>query len=125
MSAIAILLVILFHMPSGAVPDFLLPVQPFGWMGVDLFFVLSGYLIGTQLFRHYARTGQLAIGRFYTARAFRILPGFLAVGLAAASRRGASIPAAARSLACAYLQSVASAVCRLPVRGRGDGPNAG
>lgn len=50
-----------------------------GWMGVDLFFVLSGYLIGHQLLAPLARGEALAWRDFYRRRAFRILPAFLAV----------------------------------------------
>jgi peptidoglycan/LPS O-acetylase OafA/YrhL len=51
----------------------------YGWMGVDLFFVLSGYLIGYQLLAPLARGEPLAWRDFYRRRAFRILPAFLVV----------------------------------------------
>jgi peptidoglycan/LPS O-acetylase OafA/YrhL len=47
-----------------------------GWMGVDLFFVLSGYLIANQLFAGMARGQALSLPRFYARRAFRTLPVF-------------------------------------------------
>lgn len=50
-----------------------------GWMGVDLFFVLSGYLIGYQLLKPLAEGAPLAWRTFYRRRAFRILPAFLVV----------------------------------------------
>ncbi|MCX7512533.1 acyltransferase family protein [Frateuria hangzhouensis] len=50
-----------------------------GWIGVDLFFVLSGYLIGFQLLAPLARGEALAWRAFYLRRAFRILPAFLVV----------------------------------------------
>ena len=43
----------------------------FGWVGVDLFFVLSGFLIGGLLFAEIKRTGTLDIPRFLTRRAFK------------------------------------------------------
>lgn len=46
--ALAILSVICFH-AGDRLPHAFDPVSRFGWMGVDLFFVLSGYLIGSQL----------------------------------------------------------------------------
>lgn len=51
----------------------------YGWMGVDLFFVLSGFLIGLQVLGPMAAGGQLSLGRFYLRRAFRILPAYWAV----------------------------------------------
>ena len=47
-----------------------------GWVGVDLFFVLSGYLIANQLFAGMARGQALALPRFYARRALRTLPVF-------------------------------------------------
>ena len=43
--ALAIAVVMVFHLQD-LLPDAFGPVGRFGWMGVDLFFVLSGYLIG-------------------------------------------------------------------------------
>jgi peptidoglycan/LPS O-acetylase OafA/YrhL len=50
-----------------------------GWMGVDLFFALSGFLIGAQLLQPLARGEPLHAGRFYLRRAFRILPAYAVV----------------------------------------------
>ena len=47
-----------------------------GWTGVDLFFVLSGYLIANQLFAGLARGDALSLPRFYARRALRTLPVF-------------------------------------------------
>ena len=47
-----------------------------GWVGVDLFFVLSGYLIANQLFAGMARGQALSLPRFYARRALRTLPVF-------------------------------------------------
>ena len=55
-------------------PKSVASVAQFGWMGVDLFFVLSGYLIGSQLLRSVGRAPGLSIGGFYRSRAYRILP---------------------------------------------------
>lgn len=51
----------------------------FGWSGVDLFFVLSGYLIGDRLLAEMDRTGSIRLSRFWLGRALRILPAYLAV----------------------------------------------
>lgn len=47
-----------------------------GWAGVDLFFVLSGFLVSGLLFREYARHGKVNILRFFVRRGFKIYPGF-------------------------------------------------
>jgi len=47
-----------------------------GWAGVDLFFVLSGYLIANQLFAGLARGRELSVPAFYARRALRTLPVF-------------------------------------------------
>lgn len=64
---VAILLVIGFHV---AIPG----LFRIGAVGVDLFFVLSGFLISGLLFRDYEDFGQIRIGRFWFRRAFKILP---------------------------------------------------
>ena len=66
---IAIMLVVLFHLD---VPVF----RTGGWIGVDLFFVLSGFLISGLLFREWTTTGTINIPRFYIRRGFKIYPPF-------------------------------------------------
>jgi peptidoglycan/LPS O-acetylase OafA/YrhL len=51
-----------------------LPFVYFGWTGVDLFFVLSGYLIGKQLWTEFAKTGTVNVPRFLMRRSLRIWP---------------------------------------------------
>jgi peptidoglycan/LPS O-acetylase OafA/YrhL len=79
MRAIAILWVMLWHMRLALQPGIWSEPAHYGWMGVDLFFVLSGYLIGSQLLRPYTRGGQPSIGGFYMRRVFRVLPAYLTV----------------------------------------------
>jgi peptidoglycan/LPS O-acetylase OafA/YrhL len=50
-----------------------------GWAGVDLFFVLSGYLISGLLFAEYQKTGSINVVRFWIRRGFKIYPGFYAL----------------------------------------------
>ena len=50
------------------------PIFSFGWTGVDLFFVLSGFLIGRQLWREFERSGTIDFKRFVLRRGLRIWP---------------------------------------------------
>ena len=50
-----------------------------GWVGVDLFFVLSGYLIANQIFAGLVRGEQLSLPAFYARRFLRTLPNFYVV----------------------------------------------
>jgi peptidoglycan/LPS O-acetylase OafA/YrhL len=76
--ALAIIVVVVYH---AALFGFKLPgrVDRFGWIGVDLFFVLSGYLIGGQLLAPLARHQRINLGRFFSRRAFRIMPAYFAI----------------------------------------------
>jgi len=82
--AIAMLMVLVSHTPSDIVNlGFFQPVVVFlerhGWTGVDLFFVLSGYLVSGLLFREYQQTGTIRSGRFLVRRGFKIYPSYYAV----------------------------------------------
>jgi peptidoglycan/LPS O-acetylase OafA/YrhL len=50
-----------------------------GTMGVDLFFVISGFLIGTILLREYAKTSKIDLRRFYARRFLRLIPVYVVV----------------------------------------------
>lgn len=63
--AIAVLMVVLFH--AG------LPT-PGGFVGVDVFFVISGFVITGMLMREFTREGRLRLGRFYLRRFIRLAP---------------------------------------------------
>jgi peptidoglycan/LPS O-acetylase OafA/YrhL len=78
--SIAIVWVMLFHsfLIGGLGPGFEW-LSRFGWAGVDIFFVLSGFLIGSQLLRTLQRGEPLSLRGFYWRRAWRILPAFAAV----------------------------------------------
>jgi peptidoglycan/LPS O-acetylase OafA/YrhL len=76
--ALAIVVVVIYH---AALFGFKLPgrVDRFGWIGVDLFFVLSGYLIGGQLLAPLARDRRIKLGRFFARRVLRIMPAYFVV----------------------------------------------
>ena len=83
--ALAIVWVMVYHLVSYGlqVGAILGPIADLGWMGVDLFFVLSGFLIGGQVFAACAapegpRWGALWSG-YLLRRALRVLPAYLAV----------------------------------------------
>ncbi|HEY0198749.1 MAG TPA: acyltransferase [Rhodanobacter sp.] len=78
--AIAIVWVMLFHSYIvGGLGAGFGALQEYGWVGVDIFFVLSGLLIGTQVLRPLQRGETLSFGAFYARRAWRILPVFAVV----------------------------------------------
>ena len=58
-----------------AVIAFHLGYLPGGWVGVDIFFVLSGYLITSLLLSEQARSGHVRLSAFWSRRARRLLPG--------------------------------------------------
>lgn len=68
---IAVVAVLLYH--------FWPHLFPGGFMGVDMFFVLSGYLITFLLVREYRKTGRISLKQFWLRRARRILPAALVV----------------------------------------------
>ena len=77
---VAVLLVVLFHANLVGVPG--------GFVGVDVFFVISGFLITGLLLRERERTGRIGFRAFYARRVRRLLPAgmvALAATLAAAS----------------------------------------
>ena len=82
---VAIALVMMLH--AGAILRDL-PIAAYlqwGWMGVDLFFVLSGYLITALLIREHDLRGHIDVRSFYVRRALRIWPIYflvVAAGLA-------------------------------------------
>src|SRR5882672_11373816 len=68
---VAILLVVLVHLD-------ILPAQ-FGFIGVDIFFVLSGFLITSILIAEWEQSKDISLKSFYWRRALRLLPALVAV----------------------------------------------
>jgi len=64
--AIAVLAVFAYHAGVGWMPG--------GFLGVDVFFVISGYLITSLLLAEHRRGGRIGLGRFWARRARRLLP---------------------------------------------------
>src|SRR5208283_5569670 len=74
--AVAVIGVVAYHLQMGWASG--------GYLGVDLFFVLSGFLITTLLLEDWARFGALRLPGFYGRRARRLLPAlFLMLSLVA------------------------------------------
>ncbi len=75
--ALAIVLVLAYHLFPGLAPG--------GFIGVDVFFVVSGYLITALLVAEHRARGRIALGSFWARRARRLLPALIVVvGLSSA-----------------------------------------
>src|SRR5688572_3649948 len=81
---VAVLLVVVYHLWPKALPG--------GFVGVDVFFVISGFLITGQIVREAERTGRLSLAGFWARRARRILPAALVVLAACALAVRATVP---------------------------------
>jgi len=64
--ALAIVGVLVYHLNASWLPG--------GFLGVDVFFVVSGFLITTLLVREHHRTGRIALSQFWVRRARRLVP---------------------------------------------------
>lgn len=76
--ALAIAFVFLYHyyVFNDDQPGWLSAVAEFGWTGVDLFFVLSGFLISSQLFEQLYQQQKISFPSFFIKRFLRIVPAF-------------------------------------------------
>ena len=70
--AFAVIAVILYHLD---IPG----LFSSGFLGVDIFFTVSGFLITAQLIRQFKKDGTIVIGSFYLKRARRLFPAVLAL----------------------------------------------
>ncbi|MGH3634277.1 MAG: acyltransferase family protein, partial [Mycobacterium sp.] len=82
--AVAVVAVVLFHADVPGVGG--------GFIGVDVFFVISGFLITRLLWREVSTAGTVRLGRFYGARARRLLPASAAVGVVTAIGSAVLLP---------------------------------
>src|SRR3954452_19184123 len=82
--AVAVVLVVLGHAGIGLVGG--------GFVGVDVFFVLSGFLITGLLVDEIAKTGTISLGNFYARRIRRLLPLATLVLAATAAATYALVP---------------------------------
>jgi peptidoglycan/LPS O-acetylase OafA/YrhL len=111
--AVAVVMVMLFH---ANVPFF-----GGGFLGVDVFFVLSGYLISTLLLGEMETTGRLDVKRFYLRRLMRLTPALLAMLIVYAAAAPLLWPdvhnhMAQVALAAAYLSDISVAFWNTPIQ---------
>jgi peptidoglycan/LPS O-acetylase OafA/YrhL len=98
--AVAVVAVVLYH--AG------IPGAAGGYIGVDVFFVISGFLITGLLWREVTATDSVRLGRFYGARAGRLLPAAATVGVVTAVAAAVVLPPLqARSV---FVDGIASAL---------------
>jgi peptidoglycan/LPS O-acetylase OafA/YrhL/lysophospholipase L1-like esterase len=69
-----------------------IPFLPGGFVGVDVFFVLSGFLITSLLYDELVVTGRIDLGGFWTRRARRLLPAALVMIVAVVAARALFVP---------------------------------
>jgi peptidoglycan/LPS O-acetylase OafA/YrhL len=98
--AVAVILVLVYHLWPTPVPG--------GFVGVDVFFVISGFLITSHLLREVARTGTLSVTHFWARRIRRLLPAAYVVLLASLAAAVLWVPRSAWEQA--YQEIAASAV---------------
>jgi peptidoglycan/LPS O-acetylase OafA/YrhL len=76
--AIAVLFILDVHITGTFLPSIRSTFLPGGFLGVDIFFVLSGFLITAILLREFERTRTIKMGRFYLGRVLRLVPALVA-----------------------------------------------
>jgi peptidoglycan/LPS O-acetylase OafA/YrhL len=81
---LAVLAVVAYHLSVGAGQDVMSGVLPGGFVGVDVFFVLSGFLITSLLLIDHHHTGRIVSGKFWIRRARRLVPALVVLLVIAA-----------------------------------------
>jgi len=109
--AVAVLAVVFYHAGAGVIRG--------GYVGVDVFFVISGFLITLHLFRELRNTGRISFSGFYGRRVIRLLPAstLVVVATLAAAWQWMS-PSAAKAVTSDALSAVVYGInVRLSVQG--------
>jgi peptidoglycan/LPS O-acetylase OafA/YrhL len=107
--ALAVILVFAHHVDQGFLPG--------GFVGVDVFFVISGYLITWLLLREHDQFGAIDLRRFYGRRALRLYPALIALVILAsigAAVRHVGSPAADGAAAATYVTDVYANIATHP-----------
>jgi peptidoglycan/LPS O-acetylase OafA/YrhL len=108
--AIAVLLVIVFHYEPAPTSGPLTVWARGGWIGVDLFFVLSGFLVSGLLFQDYQHSGRIRAGRFLLRRGMKIYPAFWVLILVSALTFGRLATPGAYLRELAFVQNYVPAI---------------
>lgn len=107
--ALAVILVFAHHVDQSALPG--------GFVGVDVFFVISGYLITWLLLVEHDRLGGIDLARFYGRRALRLYPALIVLVIlasTAAAIRGLGSPAADGAAAATYVTDIYANIATHP-----------
>ena len=107
--ALAVILVFAHHVDQGFLPG--------GFVGVDVFFVISGYLITWLLLQEHDRLGRIELPRFYARRALRLYPALIVLVILAsiaAVVRHVGSPAADGAAAATYVTDIYANIATHP-----------
>jgi len=103
-----------FFQTPGPLGKVLMLIPAAGWEAVDVFFVLSGFLVSGLLFKEAKEQGTVSIRRFLIRRGFKIYPAFwamLAFTIASSLLNGGSIPWLAYFSELLYFQNYGVSIC--------------
>jgi peptidoglycan/LPS O-acetylase OafA/YrhL len=104
----------LFQKTPGIIGRILLSISGLGWVAVDIFFVLSGFLVSGLLFKEAAQTGTVSVSRFLIRRGFKIYPAFwvmIAVTVVWTRLRGGTVSFGALCGELLYFQNYGLSLC--------------
>ena len=111
---IAILLVLAHHQVFWITPtsepfrSICVIFSQFGWTGVDLFFVLSGFLIGSLLFNEIRDCNNLDVARFLVRRGYKIWPAYYVYIIVVGVLLCLQVPVSVKSTGFAFKDSPGS-----------------